>query len=172
MKRPEITEYKEDYEDYTSLVGENDIVSAMQKQLTEIENLFGSISEEKGEFAYAEGKWTIKELLGHLIVGERVFAYRALRIAHGDETPLSGMEQDLFIANGNFNSRSLAGLVKEFLHILRADIIFFQNLNDEAWARTGTANDYTVSVSALAYNMVNHIRHHLDSLRIHYLVEL
>ena len=171
MKRPETIEYKEDYEDYISLVGENDIVSAMQKQLTEVENLFASISEEKSEFAYAEGKWTIKELLGHLIVGERVFSYRALRIAHGDETPLPGMEQDLFIANGNYNSRSLADLVEEFLYVLRADLIFFQNLTDEAWARTGTANDHRVSVSALAYNMVNHIRHHLDGLRLHYLNE-
>ncbi len=172
MNRPETTEYIEDYEDYASLVGETDIVSAMRKQLIEIETLFGSIPEEKGAFAYAEGKMTIKQLLGHLIVGERVFSYRALRIAHGDPTPLSGMDQDLFIANGNFNAISLADLRTEFLHILQADILFFQNLTDEAWARTGTANDNQVSVRALAYNMVNHTRHHLDSLRRDYLSKL
>lgn len=169
MERPEITEYIEDYEDYVSLVEETDIVSAMRKQLAEVEDLFASIPEEKGEFAYATGKMTIKEVLGHLIVGERVFAYRALRIACGDETPLPGMDQDLFIANGNFNSISLADLVEEFSHVLRADIIFFQNLTDEAWERTGTVNDHPASVRALAYNMVNHIRHHIDSLRLHYL---
>lgn len=141
----------------------------MRKQLTEVENLFASIPEEKGGFAYAEGKMTIKELLGHLIVGERVFSYRALRISCGDQTPLSGMEQDLFIANGNFNAISLADLVEEFSHILRANIIFFQNLTEEAWERTGTANDHPVSVRALAYNMVNHTRHHIDSLRLNYL---
>src|ERR1044072_7376613 len=103
MKRPEITEYKEDYEDYVSLVEETDIVSAMKKQLTEVENLFASIPEEKGEFTYATGKMTIKEMLGHLIVGERIFSYRALMIAYGDQTPLPGFEQDIFIANGNFN---------------------------------------------------------------------
>ena len=172
MKSPEINEYIEDYEDYASLVEETDIVSAMRKQLIEIETLFASIPEEKGEFAYAEGKMTIKELLGHLIVGERVFSYRALRISHGDPTPLSGMDQDLFIANGNFNAISLADLRTEFSHILQADILFFQNLTDEAWERTGTANDNQVSVRALAYNMVNHTRHHLDSLRRDYLAKL
>jgi len=169
MKRPEIAEYIEDYEDYGSLVEETDIVSAMQKLLTEIENLFASIPEEKGGFAYADGKMTIKQLLGHLIVGERVFSYRALRISCGDKTPLPGMEQDLFIANGNFNAISLADLLEEFTNLYRANIIFFQNLTDEAWTRTGTVNDHPASVRAIAYNMVNHVRHHIDSLRLHYL---
>ncbi len=172
MKRPEETEYIEDYEDYASLVEETDIVSAMRKQLTEVENLFASISEEKGESAYATGKWTIKELLGHLINGERVFSYRALRIACGDQTPLPGFDQDLLTDNSNFNSISLADLRTEFSHILQANIIFFQNLSEEAWERTGTVNDTTASVRAIAYNMVNHTRHHLDSLRSHYQVEL
>lgn len=172
MKRSEITEYKDDYEDYTSLVEETDIVSAMRKQLAEVENLFASISEEKGEFAYAEGKWTIKELLGHLINGERVFSYRALRISRGDETPLPGFDQDLLTDNGNFNAVSLAALLEEFSHLCQANIIFFQNLSEEAWARTGTVNDTPASVRAIAYNMVNHVRHHLDILRLRYLAEL
>lgn len=99
MKRPEITEYKDDYKDYISLVEETDIVSAMRKQLTEVENLFASISEEKGGYAYAEGKWTIKELLVHLINGERVFSYRALRISRGDQTPLPGFDSVMSFAN-------------------------------------------------------------------------
>ena len=169
MISPEKTAYIEDYEDYGSLVEETDIVSAMRKQLTEVENLFASIPEEKGEFAYAEGKMTIKELLGHLIVGERVFAYRALRISCGDKTPLPGFDQDLFIANGNFNSISLADLRKEFSHVCQANIIFFKNLTDEAWEQTGTVNDHPASVRAIVYNMVNHVRHHLDGLRLHYL---
>lgn len=169
MKTPETIEYVENYEDYASLVEETDIVSAMRKQLTQVETLFAAIPEEKGEFAYADGKMTIKQLLGHLIVGERIFSYRALRIAHGDQSPLSGFDQDLFIANGNFNSVSLADLLEEFTNLYRANIIFFQNLTDEAWARTGRANDNPASVRAIAYNMVNHVRHHIDSLRTHYL---
>ena len=169
MKPPEITEYKDDYENYVSLVGETDIVSAMRKQLTEVENLFASIPEEKGEFAYATGKWTIKELLGHLINGERVFSYRALRISRGDETPLSGFDQDLLTDNGNFNSISLVDLIKEFSHLCQANIIFFQNLTDEAWERTGTVNDNPASVRAIAYNMAGHVRHHINILRLRYL---
>ncbi len=169
MNRSEKIEYIEDYEDYASLVEETDIVSAMRKQLTEVENLFASIPEEKGGFTYAEGKWTIKELLGHLIIGERVFSYRALRISHGDQTPLPGFDQDLLTNNGNFNLISLADLLNEFSHICQANIIFFQNLNDEAWSRTGTVNDHPASVRAIAYNMVNHVRHHLNILRSRYL---
>jgi hypothetical protein len=169
MEHPEIAKYKEDYEDYGSLVEETDIVSAMQKQLTEIENLFALIPEEKGEFAYAEGKMTIKEMLGHLIDGERLFSSRAMRISRGDQTPLPGFDQDLSIANGNFNSIGLAVLLKEFSNLCQADIIFFQNLSEEAWERTGTVNDHPVSVRAIAYNMVNHVRHHINSLRLHYL---
>ena len=172
MNSPETTKYKEDYEDFRSLVEETDIVTAMKKQLAEVENLFASISEEKGEFAYAEGKWTIKQLLGHLINGERVFSYRALRISRGDETPLPGFDQDLLTDNGNFNSISLADLLKEFSHLYQADILFFQNLTDEAWERIGTVNDTPASVRAIAYNMVKHTRHHLDNLRLRYLVEM
>jgi hypothetical protein len=166
MKSQEVTEYKDDY---LSLVDETEIVSAMRGQLSEIENLFASIPEEKGDFSYAEGKMTIKQVLGHLIVGERIFSYRALMISYGDQTPLPGFEQDLFIANGNFNSISLAGLLAEWTSLLRANLIFFQNLTAEAWARTGTVNDHEASVRALAYNMVKHTRHHLDSLQRHYL---
>jgi uncharacterized damage-inducible protein DinB len=156
-------------EDYVSLVEETEVVSAMRKQLTEVENLFASISEENGEYAYAEGKWTIKELLGHLINGERFFSYRALRISRGDETPLSGFDQDLLTDNGNFNSISLADLLNEFSHLCQANVIFFQNLTDEAWERTGTVNDNVVSVSAIARSMVGHVRHHINILRLHYL---
>ena len=169
MKPPEITEYKDGYEDYALLIEETDVVSAMRKQLTEVENLFASISEEKGEFAYAAGKWMIKKLLGHLINGERVFSYRALRISRGDETPLQGFDQDLLTDNGNFNSISLADLLEEFSHLCQANIVFFQNLSDEAWERTGTVNDTPASVRAIAYNMVKHVRHHVDVLRTRYL---
>ncbi len=141
----------------------------MNQQLTEVENLFASIPEEKGGFAYAGGKMTIKELFGHLIVGERIFSYRALRISNGDQTPLPGFDQDIFIANGNFNAIGLADLRTEFSNVCQANIIFFQHLTDEAWESIGTVNDTPASVRAIAYNMVNHVRHHINSLRLHYL---
>jgi hypothetical protein len=93
-----------------------------------------------------------------------------LRISHGDKTPLPGFDWDLFIANGNFNSISIADLTNEFLKVCRANIIFFQISTDEAWEQTGTVNDNLASVRAIAYNMVSHVRHHINSLRSAYLL--
>jgi hypothetical protein len=169
MSRPEKNEYAEYYETYVSLVEETDIVSALRNQLAEFENLFAGIAEEKGAYAYAEGKWSIRELIGHLIDGERVFAYRAFRISRADRTPLASFEQDDYIKFGNFNNRSLAGLIEEFSLLRKANNILFENLLAEAWSRTGTASDAEVSVRALAYIMVGHVRHHLNILKERYL---
>jgi hypothetical protein len=169
MQRPEKTEYAPFYETYVSLVDETDVIAALQNQLTEMQALLGEIAEEKGTHAYAEGKWTIKELIGHLNDGEKIFAYRALRIARADETPMEGYEQDGYIENANFNEWRLADLMEEFALLRRAGILFFKNLPEEAWTRTGTANDSKVSVRALAYIIIGHVRHHTNILRARYL---
>lgn len=169
MNRPEKNEYDAYYEKYVSLVEETDIVSALENQADELQNLLEEITEEKSSYAYAEGKWTIKELVGHLIDGERIFAYRALRIGRADLTPLEGFEQDGYIENANFNERTLADLTEELLLVRRANNLFFRNLSDAAWVRVGTASDSPVSVRALAYIMVGHIRHHANILREKYL---
>lgn len=169
MKRPEPTEYDRYYEGYVSLVPESDIVAAMRDQLGEIEKIFGEITEEKSLHAYAPGKWTIKELLGHLIDGERIFAYRALRISRADTTPIEGFEQNGYIENSNFNQASLADLTAELTLSRKANLLLFQNLTADAWTRTGTASGVPVSVRALAFIMVGHIRHHLNILRERYL---
>jgi hypothetical protein len=168
MSRPEKTEYAEYYETYVSLVDEIDIVSALQNQLAEIENLFAAIPEEKGAYAYAEGKWSIKELVGHLIDGERIFSHRAFRFSRADQTPLASFEQDDYIAHGNFNQRPLAGLIEEFSLVRKANNLLFQNLSAEAWSRTGEASDALISVRALAYIMVGHVRHHVNVLKTLY----
>ena len=170
MNRPEKNEYDAYYEKYVSMVEETDIVSALENQSNELQNLLGEIAEEKSIHAYAEGKWTIKELVGHMIDGERIFAYRALRIGRADLTPLEGFEQNGYIENANFNERKLAELTEELLLLRRANNLFFKNLSDAAWLRVGTASDTPVSVRALAYIMVGHIRHHAHILRTRYLV--
>ncbi|MFN2393344.1 MAG: DinB family protein [Pyrinomonadaceae bacterium] len=169
MNRPEKTEYDAYYEKYVSLVEETDIVSALENQLNDLQNLLAAVSEEKSFYGYAEGKWTIKEVIGHLIDGERIFAYRALRIGRADATPLEGFEQDGYIENANFNEQPLAELTEELLLLRRANNLFFKNLSDAAWLRIGTASDAPVSVRALAYIMVGHIRHHTNILRERYL---
>lgn len=171
MNRPEKEEYAEYYERYVSLVAETDIVSALRDQIGELQNLLAAIPEEQSTYAYAEGKWTIKEVVGHLTDGERIFAYRALRISRNDKTPISGFEQDDYIENSNFGNTKFADLIEELLLLRQSNVLFFKNLTDEAWLRTGTASDAAVSVRALAYMMVGHIRHHTSILRERYLAE-
>jgi hypothetical protein len=171
MNRPEKSEYAEYYERYVSLVEETDIVAALQNQEAELRDAFQKITEEKSLFAYEEGKWSIKELIGHLTDGERIFAYRALRISRADATPIEGFEQDGYIENSNFNQTPLSDLTRELLLARQSNLIFFKNLTDEAWLRAGTASGNPVSVRALAYIMAGHIRHHLRILSERYLAE-
>lgn len=168
MKRPEKTEYAEFYAGYVSLVEETDVVSALQTQLTEIEILFAEMAAEKADFRYAPGKWSVKELLGHMIDGERIFSYRALRISRNDQTPLPGFEENSYVENSNFHERSIADLLEEFLYLRQANIIFFKNLDENAWSRIGTASNAQISVRALAFIMVGHVRHHINILRERY----
>ena len=169
MQKPEKNEYNEYYDRYVSLVDETDVSAAFENQLTEMSELFHKISEEKSAFAYAEGKWTIKELVGHLIDGERIFGYRALRISRGDATPIEGFEQDGYVENAPFNDYSFSDLTKEFELVRRSSILFFNHLKETDWTRMGTASDSPVSVRALAFIMIGHVRHHANILRDRYL---
>ena len=170
MKRPEQTEYAEFYTGYVSRVEETDVVAAMQAQLTEIEILFAEMPTEKSDFRYAPDKWSVKELLGHIIDGERIFSYRALRISRGDQTPLPGFEENDYVANSNFSQRRITDLLEEFLYLRQANIIFFKTLDEKAWSNLGTASNSPVSVRAIAYVMVGHVRHHINILRERYSV--
>jgi hypothetical protein len=169
IMRPNKTEYAAFYETYVSLAEETDIVSAMRNQADELREIFSQMSGEKGLFRYAEGKWSIKELLGHLIDGERVFAYRALRFARADKTELAGFDQDPYIENANFDAAELQHLLEEMLSLRNANTLFFNSLSEEAWSRTGVASENEISVRALAYIMVGHIRHHVKILEERYL---
>jgi hypothetical protein len=169
--RPNKTEYAAYYETYVSLVEETDIISAMKNQADELREIFSQMSGEKGLYRYATGKWSIKELLGHLIDGERVFAYRALRFARADKTELAGFDQDPYIENANFDSVKLQDLLEELLSLRNANMLFFNNLSEEAWNRTGVASENEISVRAVAYILVGHIRHHVKILKEKYLAE-
>jgi hypothetical protein len=169
MNRPQNTEYAAYYENYVSLVKENDIVAVLETQQLEFLEATKEITEEKGAYRYAEGKWSIKELVGHLIDGERIFAYRALRFARADQTPLEGFEQDGYIENARFDTALLENLIAEFSLLRQANILFFKNLVDQDWLRSGLASGAEVTVRALAYIMAGHVRHHLKILHARYL---
>ena len=169
MNRPEKNEYAEFYAGYVALVEETDIISALLNQTSDLQVLLAEIPEEKGDYRYAENKWSIRELLGHIIDGERIFSYRALRISRGDETPLAGFEENFYVANSNFSNLKIADALEEFSLLRQSNVLLLKNLTDEMWSKIGTASDATISVRALAYIMVGHIRHHANILRERYL---
>src|SRR5713226_8657715 len=132
VARPEPDEYAAHYEKYISLVPGNDILGALETQRLQMIQLFAARSERDGNFRYAPDKWTVKQVLGHVCDTERIFAYRALRIARGDQTPLSGFEQDDYVRGGNFAERTLTDLAEEFGLVRAATIAFFKSLQKEA----------------------------------------
>jgi uncharacterized damage-inducible protein DinB len=167
--RPESNEFASYYGSYIARVPDGDIATTLTRQFDATQTLLSSLPEEKGAYAYAPGKWSIKQLLGHLVDGERVFAYRALRIGRNDQTPLPGFEQDDYVAAGNFNARSLSSLLEEFSAVRIASVHLFTHFTDDQWQRRGTANGNEISARALAYIIAGHELHHVDILRTRYL---
>ncbi len=167
--RPEETEYLAYYGKYVSLVPDNNILEVLSEQLDETLTLLRSVPEMRGGFRYAEGKWSVKELVGHMIDTERIFAYRALRFARNDRTPLPGYEQDDYIRNASFDACALADLAAEFESVRRSTLFLFKHLDGEAWRRKGVASEAEVSVRALAYIIAGHELHHRGILRDRYL---
>jgi transposase len=169
LNRPDATEYAPYYGKYISLVSDSDILALLSRQLDETLTLLGSISESQANYRYAPEKWSIKELLGHLIDTERIFAYRALRFARNDKTPLQGFDQDDYIRGASFDDCAISDLASEFAHVRRSSLSLFKHLSEEAWKRRGAANDSEVSVRALAYIIAGHELHHVEILRGRYL---
>jgi len=166
---PDASEYAQYYGRYITLVGGNDVVAALEDQPRETLALLSSLSEEQGDYRYAPDKWSIKEMLGHVIDGERVFSYRALRFARNDQTPLASFEQDDYVRAAGSADRRLADLIEEFVCVRHATVWLFQTLSPEAWMRRGIASDNPVSVRAIAYIIAGHELHHRRMLREKYL---
>lgn len=169
MNRPETTEFAPYYNNYVSLVPGNDLMPILAAQPSELRELFAAVPEEKGSWAYAEGKWTLKELLSHVIDGERIFAYRILRVSRGDKTPIEGFEQDDYIATSNANNRSFADLLEEFELQRRSNLLMMNNISEESSKLMGTASGNGVSARALAYILAGHVVHHVRILKERYL---
>jgi DinB superfamily len=166
---PDASEYAPYYGRYITLVGGHDVVAALEDQPRDTLALLSTLSEEQGDYRYAPDKWSIKEMLGHLIDTERVFAYRALCFARNDRTPLASFEQDDYVRAGGFDDRRLADLIEEFICVRRASVCLFRPLSAEVWTRRGVASGNPVSVRALAYIIAGHELHHRRVLREKYL---
>jgi DinB superfamily len=168
-RRPESTEYAPYYGKYVMLVPDGDLAATLSRQVHATLELLSPLSEQRAGFSYAPGKWSIKEVVGHLIDGERVFAYRALRIGRNDKTPLPGFEQDDYVASANFNERTLSSLLEEFTAVRQATVQLFKNFAEKEWQRRGTANGQEITPLSLGYIVAGHELHHMDVLRTRYL---
>jgi DinB superfamily len=166
--RPDSTEYGSWYAGYVSLVPEDDVLSAIEKQSSETQKLLASLDDAKAAHRYADGKWSVREVIGHITDAERVFGYRALCISRGEQQSLPGFDEKEYMATSNFDSWKVGDLAELYALGRRANIVMFRNLPDEAWSRRGTASNNPVSVNALAYIIVGHERHHLKVLRERY----
>lgn len=160
IARPEPGEYAPYYDRYISLVAGADILGTLDAQRRQTMLLLSGRDESDGNFRYAPDKWNAKEVLGHVCDTERVFAYRALRIARGDQTPMEGFEQDDYVKNGPFAREPLEEIVEDYIAVRRATLTLLRNLDEAAWMRRGVANKNEVTVRALAYMMAGHELHH------------
>jgi uncharacterized damage-inducible protein DinB len=168
LARPQPTEYAAFYETYVSLIPGKDILATLEAQRLQMMQLFAGRSERDGNFRYAQGKWTVKEVLGHVIDAERIFTYRALRFARADQKPLQGFEQDDYVRVAGSNERTLGDLTEEFALVRGASVALFGSLREEAWERRGVASNNEVTVRALAYITAGHELHHRRVLEERY----
>jgi len=171
IARPQADEFVPFYAGYVQRIPENsDIIALMSSQPDALQGLLKRVTEAQANARPAPQEWSIKEVLGHICDAERVFAYRAMRIARADATPLPGFEQNSYIRATDFNTRSLQDLIDEFTFQRRANVLCFKALTVEETSRTGTTSDNAVSVRAILYIIVGHVMHHIESLKNDYKV--
>ena len=169
QKRPQSGDYAPYFAKYVMQVPDGDFLQALETQIRDMRSLLEPLTEKQAGFSYAPGKWSIKEILGHVNDAERIFSYRTLRMARGDETPLAGFEQDDYIKTANSSSRTLASLLEEFAAIRRSTISLIRSLDDSCWLRRGTASERPITVLAQAFIILGHALHHQHILAARYL---
>jgi uncharacterized damage-inducible protein DinB len=169
LVRPELSEYAPFYQGYVARVPDGDIVAILERQLHDTMALIGGLTEAQGEHRYAPGKWSLKEVVGHVTDAERIFAYRALRFARGDATPLAAFDENLYVPEAGCSGRTLRDLAEEFRAVRQATLALVRSLTDTTASRSGTASGKTISVRALVYISAGHELHHLAILKERYL---
>ena len=167
--RPDASEFAASSANDVALVPEEEILEVLTDQLRDAVAFFQDIPEDRAPFRYAPGKWSVADLVGHVIDSERVYGYRALAFARGDAAPLPGFEQDDYARASRVAGVSLRALAREFGHVRRGHLLFFERLGPDDWRRAGVANGARVTVRALAYMMAGHLRHHVAVLESRYL---
>ncbi len=167
-RRPSADEYAPFYAGYVSLVPETDLQPVLEAQIEEIRRAAAAVPAARETFRYSPGKWSVREVFGHMADAERLFAYRALSIARGNDVELPGFDENASMEPARFDQRPLASLVEELVAVRVANLPLYRHLAPEDWLRTGTAAGGPVSVRALAFMAAGHVRHHLAVLQERY----
>lgn len=166
---PASSEYVHFYSTYVGLVEKGNIINTLNKQMHELYTLINSVPGDKAYFSYAPDKWTLKEVIGHMIETERVFSYRAMAISRSEQQPLPSMDQEEYMVDNNYNSRTLANLSNEYLALRVSTIHLLSNMNKTMIRKKGNASGFNVTVRALAYIIAGHERHHVNIIKEKYL---
>lgn len=169
LTRPDESEYASYYGNYVSCVEGNDVLAVLRQRHAAALETWRGISEDQANTAYAPGKWTIKQLLSHVIDGERVFAYRTLRFSRGDATPIEGFDQDPYVENARLDDYSFSALIDEFDHLRVSTVRMVEHIDETGWLCRGKASDNDVTVRALVFILAGHEIHHANILRDRYL---
>ncbi|WP_290711578.1 DinB family protein [Flavihumibacter sp. CACIAM 22H1] len=157
------------YDTYVKLVKTDDLRKTLRKNTEELLAFFEEIPEEKIGFAYADGKWTIKQVVQHIIDAERIFAYRALRVARLDATPLPGFDENLYAANANVAVRGWEDMLKELRQLRKSNLRMIKAFTEEQLNAEGVASGHPVSAAAICFIMAGHAKHHINIIRERYL---
>lgn len=168
MNRPLENEYAPFFQGYLAQVTEQDILPVLRSQLDALDVLLNRVPAAHETFRYADGKWSIREVIGHLIDAERVFGYRIFSIARGEQRNLPGFDENEYMLRAPYHQIDLEDLLSELRLVRLSNLAMLRNLDAEAWTRMGTANDSPVSVRALAFIMAGHVRHHMGVLSQRY----
>lgn len=166
--RPASNDYAPLHARYVELVPEDDALGAIEQQSSDTQRFLSSLDESKAAYRYADGKWSVKQVIGHIVDTERILGYRLLAVARGEQQPLPPFDENLYVENAGFDAWTLGDLAEHYALVRRATIVLLRNLPAEAWTRRGVAGGAEVSVNGLAYVIVGHERHHLGVLRTRY----
>lgn len=169
MPKPSPASHSSYFQRYIDLVPEVDLTEAFRHQSLALTKFLYSINEEKSNHSYAPGKWTIKELIQHMIDTERIFAYRALCFARKEEQNLPGFEENDYAANSNANGRHWKDLADEFLFVRKSTEILFNGFTEEALNNSGTANNNPATAASMGFTAIGHVYHHMNILKERYL---
>ena len=170
MRKPFATEHPVYYQKYIDLINSPDIIKELDNQVMDFQELITDITEEKENYSYAPGKWTPKEVIGHIIDTERIMAYRALCFARKDKASLPGFDENDYVKNANFSKRSLNSLAQEFALIRESNIALFKVFDEETLNEMGIANGNNVSVRAIIFMIAGHAQHHINVIKSKYLL--